>query len=102
MFALVAESLGQSPSSIYNEGSKNGKSDQRAVKTAAVQSATGATYQPQGIPKGEKSVRKVVRRSGSYEKVDAKAAEKRRKEWVRRLGAVFDVSLVLVAFSTRC
>lgn len=77
----------------------SGKSDQRAVTTAAMQHATGPTYQPQGIPKGEKSVQKVVR-SRTHEKIDAKAAEKRRKEWVRRLCAVFDVSLALVGFST--
>jgi hypothetical protein len=56
-----------------------------------VKSAVGATYQAQGIPGGEKAAQK-----GTRGKVDGKEAEKRRKEWVRRLGVVFDVSRALL------
>jgi hypothetical protein len=56
-----------------------------------VKNAVGATYQPQGIPGGEKAAQKDVRG-----KADVREAEKRRKEWVRRLGVVFDVSRALL------
>ncbi|GHJ86142.1 hypothetical protein NliqN6_2544 [Naganishia liquefaciens] len=99
VFALVAESLGQKPPAFHVDGSKNANSDRPAAKTAAVQNATGPTYQPQGLPQGEKSAKRVVKR-GRSQRIDARSAEKRRKDWVRRLGAVFDFEVTPTASSS--
>ncbi|KAJ9107560.1 hypothetical protein QFC21_001019 [Naganishia friedmannii] len=112
VFALVAESLGQQPSSDTSRRARQASST-ATVKRAEAVRHTEATYQPQGLSKKERDAQKQHMRgtgdAGSASKratattgkgrrdvsrVDAQTAERRRREWVRRLKAVFDFEVI--------
>lgn len=98
----MAESLEQKPAG-HGKKSQSSASKDGGIKHAALAKPVGSTYQPQGLSGGEKAAQAHSSKSGVAARssgakrntgpsVDVKSADKRRKEWVRRLGAVFDVS----------
>lgn len=107
---MVAESLGQKP--LSNKGKKTQKSSSPATsKRAEALRHTAATYQPQGLSNEERNAEKAaekqpvqgtgcaVQRATALKKVpsiDAKTADRRRREWIRRLKAVFEVSVLFL------
>lgn len=86
-------------------------SNTKTPKRAEALQHTEATYQPQGLSKQEKDAQKqqvqgvgdvgyasktrvATTGKGRQEvsKIDVKTADRRRREWIRRLKAVFEVS----------
>ncbi|KAJ9123195.1 hypothetical protein QFC22_001388 [Naganishia vaughanmartiniae] len=102
VFALVAESLGQKPLSNRGRHTLQAPSD-TAPKRAETLRHSEVTYQPQGLSKKERDDGSVTKGTTAtagkgrkqVSKIDSKTADRRKREWVRRLKAVFDFEVTL-------